>query len=290
MGRATSILLVLVFGQLLCADVVVTAEDSRFEGIVTKFEKSGKLVLSTGYGDLSFELATEVKDAAVTTYSWPKTKAPVPARASGFEEWAAQIVAAKRKLQTWIEMPKVREAGEVSFDELEKKRAEYTKLNRAGKSIKERSEERKKINSSTEYAYVAVSVQSVTVEGGNLHVNYGQGLYDPRTGTKLELQTDFGWSRSALSKVDFYGFYSNKSLKPDDVDKLNGEWVKALVEKKTEVGRQDRSARWIDFSRAEELSRGDAVVLRVSLFIDEDENTCFVGVPVRFKAGRISED
>jgi hypothetical protein len=65
----------------LFADKITTNEDKSFEGIVTAFDKDKKLTLSTGYGDLTFTVATDVKDAAVADYAWPKTaSAPEPKR------------------------------------------------------------------------------------------------------------------------------------------------------------------------------------------------------------------
>lgn len=75
--RSMFVLLLLLAAPLapLFADKIITNEDKTFEGIVIAFDKDKKLTLATGYGDLSFTVATEIKDAAVADFTWPKVTA-----------------------------------------------------------------------------------------------------------------------------------------------------------------------------------------------------------------------
>lgn len=279
--RSLFICLILLAAPLF-ADKITTIEDKSFEGIVTAFDKDKKLTLATGYGELSFTVATEVKDAAVADYTWPKsTSTKKPARDAKFEAWIKERDAKKIEVKKptglpegWDFIADKKEENEVDIAKIVDPILEYKKVPEdQNESVKERktrcSKVIEKING--KWAYVAFYVESVD-EGydGNITITLSGDMYDPRTGKSAGLAFRNGPTLTAEKRVNAKAVdEKNKTLMKDEGN-----------------GVQWSSRYFIDYARAEEIKKGDAIVFKLTpawTTDSEDWHREFVRVSAKMK-------
>lgn len=280
--RAICLLLVLSASGSLTADVITTPNGVTFEGVVSVFDKDKKLTLATGYGDLTFTVATDIADASVADYTWPVSAlTKKPARAASFEKWVKGRVAGKAvdvdaNQFAWRKVAKTMEPKETKPEVLWGAMEKY--LNASGdpdKSVKERDAALaafKKFDGN--WFYACHAVDTVLQNGDELEVTFirsdgrwneaterfeGEGfvVHDPRTGNPTTV------APSSIVQVG-----ARKGVNGADTDALNSSKLHDVV--------------YVDYSEASGWKRGSGVVFRIELKFD-DEVWTWIMKPTRLQ-------
>lgn len=253
---------------LLCAPLFadkIVAKFNTFEGIVTKFDKDADLTLSTGYGDLTFSMSDDVREAIACEYTWPKDK--VPNRAPEFEKWAndeALISASK-----WALVPEKKEAKELdaaSFFE------QLASAQDRKKSVKDRSEAIDAFVKKGQWCYVAKTVDVVTFVR-DYSVQFDSQLYDVRTG-KLASDGSRSVEGRGTSSIGLSLTGSPKWTR-EEVDAANR---KALKEFRDGSG---DSVIYLDAGKARDLAKGSVIVFKLSLEEGKGNELLWIYEPIR---------
>ncbi|MCA8913153.1 MAG: hypothetical protein KDB82_15740 [Planctomycetes bacterium] len=292
-----SVLLLVVSAAILGAarlhaDSVTTPEGTTFEGIVTKFAKDGKLVLSTGYGDLTFEVESDVTEAATEDYSWPKAAhRKAPSRAAEFETWSEERKKSNGKQggnddPSWTDVKKGRyDDEEASIDTIWKSVDAYESLRgNPEKSVNEKDKAFKNIKKlNGKWRCVSVAVDSVQRQGDELTVEFqrtykkdadgetdwggrsGFRGYDARTGKPTEAHFS-----------DFFTLRAKKGLSAKEVDELNKS---AAVEK----GLRGEREFYVDWDEAAGWKRGSGVVFVITLSVKSNDEILWQVIPTRVR-------
>jgi hypothetical protein len=269
--RWTLALLVFAASPLF-ADQITTADGNVFTGIVTAFDKDKQLTLATGHGDLAFTVATDVKDATVEDYTWPKSaKATKPARAEKFEAWLKERAA--QKSTAWAALPAELESDEVEASKVIE--ALRVVQNSGEKSVKERKAIRKTLTDLTEnkWFYVQFRVSMVHEESGRLSLSMDNELFDARAGTRIGYTVSGGVRVSALEE-----------LSAAEVDSKNAETFTANEEARAR-GERPTDEVLVDYDFAEGVSSNDGVVFRATLTLTDTGDEVWALTPVRRHAG-----
>jgi hypothetical protein len=266
------LVLVVLAASPLFADKITTVEGNVFEGIVTAFDKDKQLTLATGHGDLAFTVATDIKDAEATDYTWPKSaQTAKPARAEKFEAWLKERAA--QKSTAWVAIPAELEADEV---EASKVIDALKAVQGSGeKSVKERKAIRKTLTDLTEnkWFYIQFRVTMVEEDGGTLKLSMDNELFDARKGTR------FGLSFSSGIRVS-----ATEDLSAAEVDSKNAETLKSNEEARAR-GESATLDVVVDYEVAEGLTSSDGLVFRATLTLTESGEEVWVFKPVRLHAG-----
>lgn len=265
--RWTCILLLLAASPLF-ADKITTVEGKVFDGLVTAFDKDKQLTLATGYGDLTFTVATDIKEATVADYTWPKSaRASKPARDEKFEAWVNDR--GVQKNTAWAELPADLEADEVEASKV----LEALKAVRDSqeKSVKERKAIRKDLTDLTtnKWFYVQYRVTTVEEAGAKLTLSMDNELFDARSGKSLGVNYASG-----------IRIFAQEELSAAEVDAKNAESFR-LNEEARARGENPGTDLLIDYSAAEGLTSSDGVVMRVTLKLTDAGDEVWVFTPVR---------
>jgi hypothetical protein len=269
--RWTCILLLLAASPLF-ADKITTVEGKVFEGVVTAFDKDKQLTLATGYGELTFTVATDIKDAALADYAWPKSaSAAKPARDEKFGAWLKERAA--QKSMAWAALP-----AELEGDEVEASKViEALKAVQASrdKSVKERKAIRKELTDLTanKWFYVQFRVTTLQEDDARLSLSMDNELFDARAGTRI------GYTVSGGVRVS-----AQEELSAAEVDSKNAETFTANEEARAR-GERPTDEVLVDYDFAEGVSSNDGLVFRATLTLTDTGDEVWALTPVRRHAG-----
>lgn len=266
----------------LLADKITTPEGKTFEGVVSSFDKDESLTLATGYGDLTFSVKEDVRDASTGDYPWPASKqTEKPLRSTDFEKWVksrAPQVAAK-----WVAVPEKKETKELdakAFFDLVAPACDRAK------SLKFREDTVNAIVKDGKWAYVVVTVQALDKNNTGLFMTVGyKGTYDARTGKSAfnppakgmaDNSQDLDWFCRSLS--------AEAALTTDDVDEKN----KTARDEQAGDKMPKTGPLFLDYEHAREMIEGDALVFKVSVGgITADGDVVWVAEPVRLNPRKL---
>jgi hypothetical protein len=269
--RIILVLALLLSASALRADEVVTVEGHTFPGIVVSFDLDKAVVLSTGFGNLTFGLPDAVRDVRKSDYEWPRNAVHAqPERCEDFLKWLQAKADEKADPEHWEQVP--RALAENELDPRKMLEAAWNHMHGQADSVEQARARRQLLNDS--WAYLALEVESVAVstERGveRITLTLNGDFLDVRTGRQIVATRDGG--REQQVRVGARSFTARDDLSQEEVDRKNqpGGW-----------------ATYIDYALAEKLRAGNLVVFRYRFDVEAGEERLeFVRIKPRANSRR----
>jgi hypothetical protein len=267
--RIMFMLTLLLSASVLYADEVLTVDGQRFSGIVVSFSLDKAVVLSTGFGNLTFKLPDAVRDVRKSDYVWPSHAVHgEPDRCEEFVKWLKDKADEKADPKNWDQVSRALEDNELDASKLVE--TVWDHMHGKAESVEEIRARRESLKDS--WAYVALDVESVAVsiERGVEHitVTFNDDFLDVRTGKQVEAKDVRAGGRVGPVRLRQQSLRASGDLSPAEVDKRNDEAGAWLTH--------------IDHALAEKLRAGNLVVFRYSYDVESGEERLeFVRIKAR---------